>query len=338
MFNFMDMSAEGLSPSLNFNQTPLFSHHPEDSFPDLLEMASDMETFLAMDQIEEVKEEDSSDLLPSIIQQVGIEASILPDETKAAATATSAAETTQSLIDEVERYLQTVSGESTKVDDEEEEVVNSSIEESWSLNTSSTSIKGEEAVDPEKIFQALTSGNVVEDLDLGRAITTSVVDPVAGENVFIIIAPPSPTTSEPLTVPAMTSFSSLSPGSIAASSPVSPGSDRLDSTSDYEWTPSPAQAPAVTSRRKYQRKNRPSPPSGPYPKEKGERKKAQNRTAAFRYREKKKAEQDAADGELNLLFEKNARLKRKLADMEVEVKCLKKLMLSTGLGHYLNSV
>jgi len=338
MFNFMDVSAEGLSPSLNFNQTPLFSHHPEDSFPDLLEMASDMETFLAMDQIEEVKEEDSSDLLPSIIQQVGIEASILPDETKAAATATSAAETTQSLIDEVERYLQTVSGESTKVDDEEEEVVNSSIEESWSLNTSSTSIKGEEAVDPEKIFQALTSGNVVEDLDLGRAITTSVVDPVAGENVFIIIAPPSPTTSEPLSVPAMTSFSSLSPGSIAASSPVSPGSDRLDSTSDYEWTPSPAQAPAVTSRRKYQRKNRPSPPSGPYPKEKGERKKAQNRTAAFRYREKKKAEQDAADGELNLLFEKNARLKRKLADMEVEVKCLKKLMLSTGLGHYLNSV
>merc|ERR1712012_1449943 len=118
----------------------------------------------------------------------------------------------------------------------------------------------------------------------------------------------------------MTSFSSLSPCSIAASSPVSPGSDRLDSTSDYEWTPSPAQAPAVTSRRKYQRKNRPSPPSGPYPKEKGERKKAQNRTAAFRYREKKKGEQNTVEEELELLATRNKELRAKLTEMETEAR------------------
>jgi len=331
MFNLMDISEEGFNPSLDFNQTQLISQHDEELFPDFLDIASDMETFLAMDKIEEVKE-DPSDLLPSILQQVGIGHSILPDIEPEMET-----ETTQSLIDEVERYLQTVSGESTKVEVEEEvEAAASTIEESWSLNTSS---RGEEPVDPEKIFQALTSGNVVEKFDLGRAFTTSVVDQ-AGENVIIIIAPPSPSasiTSESVVPP--TSYSSLSPGSIAlsTSSPGSPASDRLDSCSDYEWSPSPVQA-TVQSRRKYQRKNRPTPPSGPYPREKGERKKAQNRTAAFRYREKKKAEQDAADGELNLLFDKNALLKRKLADMEVEVKCLKKLMLSTGLDHYLHSV
>ena len=57
----------------------------------------------------------------------------------------------------------------------------------------------------------------------------------------------------------------------------------------------------------------------------------------IRYREKKKAEQDAADMELTQLFDKNAELKRRLAEMEVEAKCLKKLMIDTGLGQYLNN-
>ena len=67
--------------------------------------------------------------------------------------------------------------------------------------------------------------------------------------------------------------------------------------------------------------------------DKTERKKAQNRTAAFRYREKKKAELDAADTVLEQLADKNTALKARLRDMEQEFRCLKKLMLETGLGH-----
>jgi len=68
--------------------------------------------------------------------------------------------------------------------------------------------------------------------------------------------------------------------------------------------------------------------------DKKERKKAQNRTAAFRYREKKKSEQDLADEELEALEDKNIRLKEKLSEMETEFKYLKKLMVEAGLGKY----
>jgi cyclic AMP-dependent transcription factor ATF-4 len=64
-----------------------------------------------------------------------------------------------------------------------------------------------------------------------------------------------------------------------------------------------------------------------------ERKKAQNRTAAFRYREKKKAELDAVDMEVDQLIEKNTALKARLRDMEQELSCVKRLMVETGLGH-----
>merc|ERR1712013_100200 len=80
------------------------------------------------------------------------------------------------------------------------------------------------------------------------------------------------------------------------------------------------------------------PPSGPYPVEKKERKKAQNRTAAFRYREKKKSEQDMIDEELELLSTKNNVLKDKLTEMETEFKYLKKLMTEAGLGRYAQTV
>lgn len=367
MFSTMDFSRElegrdeDTSPFFQFNQTllPVSQNagnvvEEEELFPDLLDISSDMETFLAMNNIEEVKEEvteSTSDILPNILHEVGIH------EQPAATTVMPGEETTQSLIDEVERYLQTVSGESTKVDEEEDVMemsvdVSASIERSWTLGgspnpaPSSPAESTKPVIDAEKIFQALTTGNVFEQdqIDLDRAYTTSVVDK-AGENVIIIIAPPTTSitsaasaksAASPIVPDSSVNLSALSPIAASTSTCGSPAS--MDSFSDYEWTPTPPSTTvAVTSRRKYQRKNKPTPPTGPYPKEKGERKKAQNRTAAFRYRERKKAEQDAADMELTQLFDKNAELKRRLAEMEVEAKCLKKLMIDTGLGQYLNN-
>jgi len=69
--------------------------------------------------------------------------------------------------------------------------------------------------------------------------------------------------------------------------------------------------------------------------DKVERKKAQNRTAAFRYREKKKAEQDAWDEEIRQLEERNTALKARLRHMEQELSCVKRLMVDTGLGHFI---
>merc|ERR1719361_232065 len=140
-----------------------------------------------------------------------------------------------------------------------------------------------------------------------------------GQNVIIIIAPSSPTESVVTTT----------------------------SDSDTEWTPSPAPlSPAQLSllsrkpeqtktRKKYARSKPPSPPCvAPYPVDKKERKKAQNRTAAFRYREKKKSEQDLAEEEVEALADRNSQLHEKLGQMETEFKYLKKLMVEAGLGKY----
>merc|ERR1712029_441799 len=143
-------------------------------------------------------------------------------------------------------------------------------------------------------------------------------------------------TSEPVSLPATNSQTATN-----------------DSDSSYDtdpdWSPSPASDPSFDTkilsppqqtkhRKKYARSRPPQPPSGPYPVEKKERKKAQNRTAAFRYREKKKSEQDMIDEELELLSTKNNVLKDKLTEMETEFKYLKKLMTEAGLGRYAQTV
>merc|ERR1719411_2355300 len=135
-------------------------------------------------------------------------------------------------------------------------------------------------------------------------VSSSLVTP-EGQKVIIIIAPSSP--AESVTNTASTS-----------------------GESDPEWSPSPGPlSPAQLSllntrpgqtkaRKKYARAKPPSPPSvTPFPADKKERKKAQNRTSAFRYREKKKSEQDLAVEEL---AEKNRQLQEKLGQMETEFK------------------
>merc|ERR1719225_213068 len=153
------------------------------------------------------------------------------------------------------------------------------------------------------------------------SLNPSLVTP-EGQNVIILIAPSSPAESVTTTI---------------ASS----------CDSDPEWTPSPGPvSPAQLSlisrkpeqtktRKKYARSKPPSPPCvAPYPVDKKERKKAQNRTAAFRYREKKKSELDLAEEELEALTDRNGQLQEKLVQMETEFKYLKKLMVEAGLGKY----
>ena len=66
-------------------------------------------------------------------------------------------------------------------------------------------------------------------------------------------------------------------------------------------------------------------------KDKKERKKAQNVEAARRYRDKKKAESDSVFAEEAQLAERNKKLRSKAAEIENEVKTLKKLMIELGL-------
>jgi len=122
-----------------------------------------------------------------------------------------------------------------------------------------------------------------------------------------------------------------------------------DQESDPDWSPgtSPAPTPAPTQRKKrtvvktergkVEKRNTPKK-RGPYKrstyhniKDKKERKKAQNVEAARRYRDKKKAESDSVFAEEALLDAKNKALKSKAAEIENEVKTLKKLMVELGL-------
>merc|ERR1719273_2322630 len=190
--------------------------------------------------------------------------------------------------------------------------------------------QNQELIEELEEFFIKTEGcpTVVDETDHKKqlSLSPSLVTP-EGQNVIIIIAPSSPAESVTTT---------------AAST---------SGDSDPEWTPSPGPvSPAQLSllskkpeqsktRKKYARSKPPSPPCvAPYPVDKKERKKAQNRTAAFRYREKKKSEQDLAEEEVEALADRNSQLQEKLVEMETEFKYLKKLMVEAGLGKYTQAV
>merc|ERR1711868_47440 len=114
-----------------------------------------------------------------------------------------------------------------------------------------------------------------------------------GQNVVIVIAPSSPSESlvsisqDPIPSPRNSPRNTPSPG--------------YTQDSDPEWSPSPASVSSppgpMRPRKKYARSKPPQAPTGPYPTDKKERKKAQNRTAAFRYREKMKKQEDSVEEE-----------------------------------------
>merc|ERR1712192_91288 len=161
------------------------------------------------------------------------------------------------------------------------------------------------AKSPNSILEALASGEVympndqeftlTEEALKGAVSTTCVTED--GQNVIIIVAPPSP---------AQSNF--------------------YASDTDPEWVPSPSSSLSPSSPLRTI-----SSESGAV-KKKYQRKKPQNRTAAFRYREKKKGEQNPVEEELDLLALKNTELRAKLTEMETEARLLKKLMTEAGLG------
>lgn len=177
---------------------------------------------------------------------------------------------------------------------------------------------------PTVVEETETSDTGLSLQELQGAVTTNMVTD-DGQNVIIIIAPSSPSGSQ----------------DIAALSPVT----RSEGESDPEWSPyphsdSPLRSPPAQDkpRKKYARSKPPKAPSGPYPVDKKERKKAQNRTAAFRYREKMKSSMDNVEDEMEGLEERNGALREQLTEMETEFKYLKKLMTEAGLGRYAAAV
>lgn len=275
--------------------------------------ASELSIFHELEHIPEVTTNKFIDLT-DVVAECGIPAEevtvVMPQSP--AGSLDSDMESHQSLIEELEEFF----GSPTEV---EEEV---KVDLSLDLLTTTTL---PQVSDPSSILAALQSGLVEEVLteqDLKDAVTTSCVTE-DGQNVIIIIAPSSPAPQSPPSSP-----------SICDSDPDwSPGSPGSPDSSLRSLAPT-----SHTIRKKYARTKPPTPPTGPYPIEKKERKKAQNRTAAFRYREKKKNEQDDVDSEVDLLQANNIRLKERLSEMEAECRLLKKLMTEAGLGRYASTL
>merc|ERR1719213_994379 len=122
----------------------------------------------------------------------------------------------------------------------------------------------QEPVDTMNIF----NNNTLNLEDLKDAVTTSMITE-DGENVVIIIAPSSPAECQ------------VVPSPLVLDPLPSPGSSLGDTAdTDPEWSPSPASIsspPAQTKpRKKYARSKPPKAPTGPYPTDKKERKKAES--------------------------------------------------------------
>jgi len=99
------------------------------------------------------------------------------------------------------------------------------------------------------------------------------------------------------------------------------------SSDDSEWNPTTSRGRPLAKRQSAIKKK-----SSPYYiKDKKERKKHQNVQAARRYRDKKKDEQSKVESEEQLVAAKNGELKSQVAELEAEVKTMKKLMLELGL-------
>jgi len=139
---------------------------------------------------------------------------------------------------------------------------------------------------------------------------------VDGQDIFIVVAPPSPEHKSELVTTLVTapeSFASLA-------DPVDP-----------DWTPD---SPKTTKGRPPVKRTSPKTKSSrkaPYIKDKKERKKQQNVEAARRYRDKKKSELLNVEGEEQALADTNKVLKSEVSDLEVKVRTMKQLMAELGI-------
>merc|ERR1719266_476837 len=213
---------------------------------------------------------------------------------------------------------------------------------------SSEDLPPEEMAAAEDILdELLKSGNMsLDDLDFSsedplkeeQVEATTIEDPndsgfiditnaqhitIDGQDIFIVVAPPSPQPQQELvtSVTAPESLATLSPAHSLAQS-------------DSDWTPDSPKAskgrPPVkrtSMKAKSSRKN----VSTPFIKDKKERKKHQNVEAARRYRDKKKSEQENVESEEQALADKNKELKSEVSDLEVKVRTMKQLMVELGI-------
>ena len=147
---------------------------------------------------------------------------------------------------------------------------------------------------------------------------------IDGQDIFIVVAPPSPQHQQEELVTSVTA-----PESLATLSPA-----HSLAQSDSDWTPDSPKAskgrPPVkrtSMKAKSSRKN----VSTPFIKDKKERKKHQNVEAARRYRDKKKSEQENVESEEQALADKNKGLKSEVSDLEVKVRTMKQLMVELGI-------
>merc|ERR1712018_422893 len=136
-----------------------------------------------------------------------------------------------------------------------------------------------------------------------------------GRQIVIMIAPPSPVSSK---VDEDDTTSYIAPESVAT----------VDE--DSEWcpdSPTSTRGRPVVKRSTTKKQKR----TAPYITDKKERKKQQNVEAARRYRDKKKAEQCDVETEESVLLSKNKQLKGEVAELEAELKTMKKLMTELGI-------
>jgi len=142
---------------------------------------------------------------------------------------------------------------------------------------------------------------------------------VDGQDIFIVVAPPSPVPEQKVVT-----FELTAPESFATTL-----------SDDPDWTPESPKAskgrPPVKRTSLKAKSSRKNPGSTTYIKDKKERKKQQNVEAARRYRDKKKSEIVDVVSEEQTLTEKNKGLKSEVADLEVKVRTMKQLMVELGI-------
>jgi len=263
---------------------------------------STMSLFGEVEGVQEVQEHPTTtdtSLLSSLISECGIPGL---EETTASPCSPSSSmasdmETHQSLIEELEDFF----GSPTVTDTTDLNLVSQAT-----LPSSACSSTILEALSTGQVFLPEEADMVLTEEALRGAVSTTHVTE-DGQSIIIIVAPASPAAS------------------------------LASSDTDPEWEPQDTlrtlatKSATIQRRKKYARSKPPSPPPATYPKERKERKKAQNRTAAFRYREKKKGEASTVDEELEGLAARNATLRERLTDMEKETRMLKTLMVQMGI-------
>lgn len=139
---------------------------------------------------------------------------------------------------------------------------------------------------------------------------------VDGQEIFIVVAPPSPELKPEVTTTLVTAPESFA----ILADPIDP-----------DWTPD---SPKTTKGRPLVKRTPAKAKSSrkaPYIKDKKERKKQQNVEAARRYRDKKKSEFINVESVEQTLADKNKDLKSEVSDLEVKVRTMKQLMAELGI-------